>query len=80
MKAAPRCRLRSPRKVITLFQQTSARGKAGRAAYPQETRLLKLLSEGYSYQNSAGQLNISINTVRNYIRSIYEKTPRQHQV
>jgi DNA-binding CsgD family transcriptional regulator len=40
---------------------------------PQEIRLLKLLSEGYSYQNSAGQMNISINTVRNYIRSIYEK-------
>ena len=61
------------RKVITLFQQTSPLEKLDEPLTPQETRLLKLLSEGYSYQNSAGQLNISINTVRNYIRSIYEK-------
>ncbi len=61
------------RKVITLFRQTGAPKKLDEPLTPQETRLLKLLSEGYSYQNSAGQLNISINTVRNYIRSIYEK-------
>ena len=61
------------RKVITLFQQTLPLEKLDEPLTPQETRLLKLLSEGCSYQNSAGQLNISINTVRNYIRSIYEK-------
>ena len=61
------------RKVITLFQQTRASEKLDEPLTPQETRLLKLLSDGYSYQNSAGQMNISINTVRNYIRSIYEK-------
>ena len=61
------------RKVITLFQQTGAPERLDEPLTPQETRLLKLLSDGYSYQNAAGQLNISINTVRNYIRSIYEK-------
>jgi DNA-binding NarL/FixJ family response regulator len=61
------------RKVITLFQQSGPPEKLDQPLTPQETRLLKLLSEGYSYQNSAGQMNISINTVRNYIRSIYEK-------
>jgi DNA-binding NarL/FixJ family response regulator len=61
------------RKVITLFQKTGAPEKLNEPLTPQETRLLKLLSDGYSYQNSAGQMNISINTVRNYIRSIYEK-------
>jgi DNA-binding NarL/FixJ family response regulator len=61
------------RKVITLFQRTGAPEKLEEPLTPQETRLLKLLSEGYSYQNAAGQMNISINTVRNYIRSIYEK-------
>src|SRR5437870_6099364 len=61
------------RKVITLFQQSGPPEKLDEPLTPQETRLLKLLSEGYSYQNSAGQMNISINTVRNYIRSIYEK-------
>jgi DNA-binding NarL/FixJ family response regulator len=61
------------RKVITLFQQTAPPAQADYQLTPQEIRLLKLLSDGYSYQSSAGQLNISINTVRNYIRDIYEK-------
>jgi len=61
------------RKVITLFRQTAPAAHSDYQLTPQETRLLKLLSDGYSYQSSAGQLNISINTVRNYIRSIYEK-------
>jgi DNA-binding NarL/FixJ family response regulator len=39
----------------------------------QEQRLLRLLAEGYSYQSSADRMNVSVNTVRNYIRSIYEK-------
>lgn len=61
------------RKVVSLFQQSGPPEKLAHPLTPQETRVLKLLSEGYSYQNSAGQMNISINTVRNYIRSIYEK-------
>jgi DNA-binding NarL/FixJ family response regulator len=61
------------RKVINLFRQSGPPEKLDQPLTPQEIRLLKLLSEGYSYQNSAGQLNISINTVRNYIRSVYEK-------
>ena len=61
------------RKVITLFRQSVPAAHSDYQITPQETRLLKLLSDGYSYQSSAGQLNISINTVRNYIRSIYEK-------
>jgi len=61
------------RKVITRFRQTAPAAHSDYQLTPQETRLLKLLSDGYSYQSSAGQLNISINTVRNYIRSIYEK-------
>ena len=28
---------------------------------------------GHSYLNAAGQLDISINTVRNHVRSIYDK-------
>jgi len=36
-------------------------------------RLLKMLAEGCSYQRLAEHFNISINTVRNYIRSIYDK-------
>jgi DNA-binding NarL/FixJ family response regulator len=38
-----------------------------------EVRLLGELAEGHSYQSAAGQLNVTINTIRNHIRSIYEK-------
>jgi len=61
------------RKVVTLFQKTLLPEKLDEQLTPQEVRLLQMLSEGHSYQSAAGQLNISINTVRNYIRSIYEK-------
>ncbi|MEP7337413.1 MAG: response regulator transcription factor [Acidobacteriota bacterium] len=61
------------RKVVRLFQNTKQLAKPEEQLTPQEVRLLQLLSEGHSYQSAAGQLNISINTIRNYIRSIYEK-------
>lgn len=38
-----------------------------------EVRLLSLLAEGYSYQTAGDEMRVSINTVRNYIRSIYDK-------
>jgi len=43
------------------------------ALAPQETRLLELLARGRSYQAAANELGITINTVRNYVRNIYEK-------
>lgn len=62
------------RKVITHFQrQPPPADKIDGDLTPQEVRLLQLLSDGFSYQKSGEQMNISINTVRNYIRSIYEK-------
>ena len=61
------------RKVISLFRESAPPEKLDTQLTPQETRLLKLLVEGYSYQAAAGQLNISVNTVRDHIRAIYEK-------
>jgi len=61
------------RKVVTLFQNTRQPEKIEEQLTQQEVKLLQLLSDGHSYQSAAGQLNISINTVRNYIRSIYDK-------
>ncbi len=61
------------RKVVTLFQATKPPEKLEEQLTPQEVKLLQLLADGHSYQSAAGQLNISVNTVRNYIRSIYEK-------
>ena len=61
------------RKVVTLFQKTGPPPKFEEQLTPQEVRLLKFLAEGYSYKVAGEQLHISLNTVRNYIRSIYEK-------
>jgi len=61
------------RKVVMLFQKTGPPEKLDDKLTPQELRLLKLLVDGYSYQGVGDQLKISINTVRDYIRSIYDK-------
>jgi DNA-binding NarL/FixJ family response regulator len=61
------------RKVITVFQRTGPPEKFDEQLTPQEQRLLKLLSEGNSYQEMADALGITLNTVRTYIRSVYEK-------
>ncbi len=61
------------RKVVMLFQNTRQPEKIEEQLTQQEVKLLQLLADGHGYQSAAGQLNISINTVRNYIRSIYDK-------
>jgi DNA-binding NarL/FixJ family response regulator len=61
------------RKVVTLFQKTGPPEKLDQQLTPQEIRLLELLAKGCSYQMAAIRLKISINTVRKYIRSIYDK-------
>lgn len=61
------------RKVIRAFRESVPAGKPEHDLTPQEVRLLKLLSDGASYQAAGDRLEISINTVRNYVRSIYEK-------
>jgi DNA-binding NarL/FixJ family response regulator len=61
------------RKVVTLFQQTARPEQLDEDLTAHELRLLKLLAEGYSYQDAADQFHVSINTLRNHIRSIYDK-------
>jgi DNA-binding NarL/FixJ family response regulator len=61
------------RKVVNLFQKVRPQAPVEHDLTPQEVRLLRLLSEGYGYEAAAGVLHISVNTVRNYIRSVYEK-------
>jgi DNA-binding NarL/FixJ family response regulator len=61
------------RKVVSLFQKIGPPVKVDADLMPQEVRLLRLLAEGYSYQVAADQMGISVDTVRNYIRSIYSK-------
>lgn len=62
------------RKVIRLFQRTPPpAAPVEHDLNPNEVRILRFLSEGYSYRAVGERLGISINTVRNYIRSIYDK-------
>jgi DNA-binding NarL/FixJ family response regulator len=61
------------RKVIHLFRTMRPAAASAHGLTPQEVRLLALIADGHSYLNAAGQLDISINTVRNHVRSIYEK-------
>jgi DNA-binding NarL/FixJ family response regulator len=61
------------RKVVALFQKTGPPEKLDEALTPHEVRLLKLLAQGYSYQGAGDELHISVNTIRTYIRAIYDK-------
>jgi DNA-binding NarL/FixJ family response regulator len=61
------------RKMVKVFQQAGPPENFDQQLTPQEVSLLKLLAQGYSYGRAADQLNISINTVRDHIRSIYDK-------
>src|SRR5262249_34022753 len=61
------------RKVVRLFQKTGPLEKIDHKLTPSEVRLLGRLADGYSYQSAADRLGLSINTVRDHVRSIYDK-------
>jgi len=60
-------------KVVRLFRTVAPQPRVGPALTPAELRLLALLAEGHSYQRAASELQVSVNTVRNHVRSIYDK-------
>lgn len=61
------------RRVVDLFRRMRPQELASEALTATEVRLLALLAEGHSYQSAAERMGISINTVRDHVRSIYEK-------
>jgi DNA-binding NarL/FixJ family response regulator len=62
------------RQVVGAFRKSAPRpAPPDERLTPQEVRLLQLLSDGYSYDGASAELNVSVNTIRNYIRSVYEK-------
>lgn len=61
------------RRVVDLFRKMRPQELASEALTATEVRLLALLAEGHSYQSAADRMAISINTVRDHVRSIYEK-------
>jgi DNA-binding NarL/FixJ family response regulator len=56
------------RKVVASFHQA-----ATITLSPQERDVLGRLAQGHTYSRIAGDMGITIHTVRNYIRRIYEK-------
>ncbi len=61
------------RKVVTAFQQQIPYTDARDALSDRENEVLQWLSKGYSYQEIADTLFISIDTVRTHIRNLYDK-------
>jgi DNA-binding NarL/FixJ family response regulator len=60
------------RKVVAAFQKGPPESTED-GLTPHEVRIIRMLASGDSYREVADQLDITVNTVRNYIRSIYEK-------
>lgn len=61
------------RKVIRLFQRTGPPPRIDGSLTPRELELLGLLAEGHSYRAAGEAMGITANTVRNHVRSVYEK-------
>ncbi len=61
------------RRVVSLFREIRPPEDAGYQLTPHETRLLKLLVEGHNYKTAAAELNLSVNTIRFHMKSVYEK-------
>lgn len=61
------------RKVVQSFKAVPVHGDESVDLSNRERAVLDGLAEGLAYKQIASQLGISIHTVRNYIRRIYEK-------
>jgi DNA-binding NarL/FixJ family response regulator len=61
------------RRVVALFREIRPPQEAACDLTPHEMRLLKLLVEGHNYKTAAAELDVSVNTIRFHMRSIYEK-------
>jgi DNA-binding NarL/FixJ family response regulator len=61
------------RRVVALFREIHPPDRADHQLTPHEIRILTLLVEGHNYKTAAGELHVSINTIRFHMRSIYGK-------
>jgi DNA-binding NarL/FixJ family response regulator len=61
------------RKVVESFQSAPLRGDDSFALSQREHSVINGLAQGLAYKQIADDLGVSIHTVRNYIRRIYEK-------
>ncbi len=61
------------RRVVQHFQNEGKNSSEVAQLTPRERDVLDALAKGYLYKEITGQLGISLDTVRDYIRKIYEK-------
>src|ERR1700730_708314 len=61
------------RRIVALFREIRPPEQPDYQLTPHEIRILTLLVEGYNYKTAADELDVSINTIRFHMRSIYEK-------
>jgi DNA-binding NarL/FixJ family response regulator len=61
------------RRVITLFRDFRPPERVDYDLTPHETRILKLLVDGYNFTTAAKKLGVSYNTVKFHMTNIYDK-------
>ncbi len=61
------------RRVVQFFSQPSSDDTEISKLTPGEKEFLDQLAGGYAYKEIADRMNISIDTVRSYVRTVYEK-------
>jgi DNA-binding NarL/FixJ family response regulator len=60
-------------RVIKFFREFHSADRSDYELTPHETRLLKLLTEGYNYTTAAEKLGVSYNTIKFHVRHIFDK-------
>ncbi|HTB85550.1 MAG TPA: response regulator transcription factor [Candidatus Sulfotelmatobacter sp.] len=61
------------RRVVQFFSQPATGNSSLTKLTPSEREFLDQLSKGYAYKEIADRMGISIDTVRSYVRTVYEK-------
>ena len=60
-------------RMIKFFREFHSSDRDDYELTPHETRLLKLLTEGYNYTTAAEKLGVSYNTIKFHVRHIFDK-------
>ena len=61
------------RRVVQYFAKPASNDVSVSNLTPGEKEFLAQLANGYAYKEIADRMNISIDTVRSYVRTVYEK-------
>src|SRR4051812_35451584 len=60
-------------RMIKFFREFHSAERSEYELTPHESRLLKLLTEGYNYTTAAEKLGVSYNTIKFHVRHIFDK-------